>query len=75
MNVELTPRSIALIAREQRKHGATSPELLIEQALEAYAEHTVEPAWFHATQEDHDALLREGISDLRLARAMPSRKS
>ncbi len=46
MRVDLTPRSAEIIAREQARNGAISPEQLIEQALEAFSGIVVEPSWF-----------------------------
>jgi hypothetical protein len=63
MNVELTSRSAAIIAREQSEHGAISPEQLIEQALEAYIVN--EPLWFHADSEARHRLVLEGLEDAR----------
>lgn len=66
MNVELTSRSAAIIAREQREHGDISPEQLIEQALEAYVVN--EPSWFHANSEARHRLVLEGLEDVRQGR-------
>lgn len=63
MNVELTSRSAAIIAREQDEHGAISPEQLIEQALEAYV--VAAPSWFGADSEARHRLVLEGLEDVR----------
>ncbi len=72
MLIELTPRSAEIIAHEQKQRGATSPEHLIEQALEALADRSDEPAWFHADAAEEHRILMEGLADADNGRVHPA---
>ena len=72
MNVELTPRSAALIAREQSTRGAISPEQLIEQALEAYVN---DSGWHAQSTEDLRKHMEEAWIDAEQNGSIPAEKA